>query len=115
MGSDHESGTSWTNEAERIVDGVQRWLVEAAQGAHGGLDTGAAACGVCPLCRAVGAVRTADPALLAAGLEVATSAALALADVLKRAADDLMDLVATPSPVAPDEKESSEPASADDL
>jgi len=80
-------------EAERIVAGVQQWLIEAASGEHGGLDTGAPTCGVCPVCRAVGAVRSADPAVLAAGLEVATSAALVIADALKRAADELMDLV----------------------
>ena len=93
--SAHEgsTGDGWAGEADRIVEGVQRWLTEAAQGAHGGLDTGSPTCGVCPVCRAVGAVRTADPALLAAGLEVATSAALSIADALKRAADDLLDLV----------------------
>jgi len=80
-------------EAERIVAGVQQWLIEAASGEHGGLDTGAPTCGVCPVCRAVDAVRGADPAVLAAGLEVATSAALVIADALKRAADELMDLV----------------------
>jgi len=80
-------------EAERIVAGVQQWLIEAASGEHGGLDTGAPTCGVCPVCRAVDAVRSADPAVLAAGLEVATSAALVIADALKRAADELMDLV----------------------
>jgi hypothetical protein len=97
------ASTGWTGEAERIVAGVQGWLTEAAQGAHGGLATGAPTCGVCPVCRTVEAIRTADPALLAAGLEVATSAALSIADVLKRAADELLDVVtsATTTPTTP--------------
>jgi hypothetical protein len=77
-------------EAARLVEAVQTWLHEAAGGEHGGLDTGAPECGACPVCRAAGLLRSADPAVVTIVVEALLGAAVAAADVLREAGDRLL-------------------------
>jgi hypothetical protein len=84
-------------DAGRLVSIAQEWLDEAAAGAHGGLDTGAPECGVCPLCRLVGALRTTDPAVVESVVDVVSSALVSVTDVLKEAGERLLASVPTPS------------------
>lgn len=77
-------------DAGRLVAAAQEWLDEAATGAHGGLDTGAPECGVCPLCRLVGVLRTTDPAVVESVVEVATSAVVSVTEVLREAGERLL-------------------------
>jgi hypothetical protein len=77
-------------DAARFVEAAQAWLNEAADGQHGGLDTGAAECGACPLCRAARALRTADPAAISALVDALVPAAIGIIDVLKDAGERLL-------------------------
>lgn len=80
-------------DAGRLVSIAQEWLDEAATGAHGGFDTGAPECGVCPLCRLVGALRTTDPAVVESVVDVVTSAVVSVTDVLREAGERLLATV----------------------
>ena len=80
-------------DAGRLVSMAQEWLDEAATGAHGGLDTGAPECGVCPLCRLVGVLRTTDPAVVESVVDVVTTAVVSVTDVLREAGERLLSTV----------------------
>jgi hypothetical protein len=82
--------TSPLPDTGRLVEAIQNWLHEASRGDHGGLDTGAPECGVCPLCRAAGLLRSADPAVVTVVVEAVVGAAVAAADVLREAGDRLL-------------------------
>lgn len=100
-------------DAGRLVMLAQEWLDEAASGAHGGLDTGAPECGVCPLCRLVGALRTTDPAVVESVVDVVTSAVVSVTDVLREAGERLLATVPTAAEPMPRPTEEA-PAPSDD-
>lgn len=85
-------------DAGRLVSMAQEWLDEAAAGAHGGLDTGAPECGVCPLCKLVGVLRTTDPAVVESVVDVVTTAVVSVTDVLREAGERLLATVPTTPP-----------------
>jgi hypothetical protein len=79
--------------ADGIADWIasaQQWLADAAQGEHGGLATGSAECGLCPVCRLIAALRAADPAVVTTVVEAAAGAAIAAVDVLREAGESLL-------------------------
>jgi hypothetical protein len=92
--------SSWGSDPTAWIELAQKWLREAADGAHGGLDTGAPECGACPLCRAAGLLRSADPAVVATVVEAAVGAATAAAEVLREAGERL--LATDPESVRPE-------------
>jgi hypothetical protein len=97
-----------------LVSIAQEWLDEAATGAHGGLDTGAPECGVCPLCRLVGALRATDPAVVESVVDVVATAVVSVTDVLREAGERLLATVpsaAEPAPRQTDAGDAPTPAS----
>lgn len=72
------------------ISAAQTWLAEAAEGAHGGLSTGSAECGICPVCRLIAALRAADPAVVSTVVEAGAGAALAAIEVLREAGEKLL-------------------------
>jgi len=102
--------TTPAEEAARLVEAAQQWLDEASHGEHGGLDTGAPECGICPLCRLAALIRGADPHMVAGVVEQATGMVVMLADTLRGAASRAAEAATAPAASRTSPRHASPPA-----
>ena len=86
-------------EAARLVEAAADWArraVSAVDPEGDRLDTGAPACAVCPICRAVGAIRAEHPEVAERVAAVTAEAAVTVAGLLRTLFDGHRDVPPEP-------------------